>query len=89
MTKILLIEDELPLLESLTSIFELHDFEVTAVSNGIDGIGKINDINVQPDVIVCDINLPDVTGYEILKEAKSKPDKYKIPFIFLSAFADN
>lgn len=88
MTRILLIEDELPLLESLTSIFELHDFEVTAVSNGIDGMKKIKDIHVQPDVIVCDINLPDVNGYEILKEAKSKPDKYKIPFIFLSAFAD-
>lgn len=88
MSKILLIEDEISLLESLVIILEASGFETLSASNGKDGIALLHNAASSIDLILCDINLPDITGYEVLKEVKADHLLYKIPFIFLTAYAD-
>ncbi len=88
MSKILLIEDEVSLLESLVIILEASGLETISASSGINGLELLRTNADTIDVILCDVNLPDINGYEILKEVKADNVLYKIPFIFLTAYAD-
>jgi DNA-binding response OmpR family regulator len=83
MTKILLIEDDTVLRENTAELLELSDFKVITVSDGKQGLkaAKTN----PPDLIICDIMMPELDGYEVLANlSKNHKTKY-IPFIFLSA----
>ncbi len=88
MSKILLIEDEVSLLESLVIILEASGLETISALNGRNGLELLRGNADTIDLILCDVNLPDINGYEILKEVKADNVLYKIPFIFLTAYAD-
>ena len=88
MSKILLIEDEVSLLESLVIILEASGLDTISASNGRNGLDLLRKNFDSIDLILCDINLPDINGYDILKEVKADNVLYKIPFIFLTAYAD-
>lgn len=83
MTKVLLIEDDSVLRENIAELLELSDFEVLTAPNGKLGLKSIN-INI-PDIIVCDIMMPELDGYEVLSEVTKNTKTKHIPFIFLSA----
>lgn len=83
MTKVLLIEDDSVLRENIAELLELSDFEVLTAPNGKLGLKSIN-INI-PDIIVCDIMMPELDGYEVLNEVTKNNKTKHIPFIFLSA----
>jgi CheY-like chemotaxis protein len=83
MSKVLLIEDDSVLRENIAELLELSDFEVLTASNGKLGLKSIN-INI-PDIIVCDIMMPELNGYEVLNEVSKNSKTKHIPFIFLSA----
>lgn len=83
MTKVLLIEDDSVLRENIAELLELSDFEVLTAPNGKLGLKSIN-INT-PDIIVCDIMMPELDGYEVLSEVTKNNKTKHIPFIFLSA----
>lgn len=85
MTDILLIEDEHDILENMTEMLELSGMSVTGVSTGNAAINKLDQERF--GLIFCDINLPDVNGYEILDRFKSSPYFEETSFIFLSASA--
>ncbi|MAB48133.1 MAG: transcriptional regulator [Flavobacteriaceae bacterium] len=87
MTKILLIEDDTVLRENTAELLELSDFEVITAPNGELGLKAIN-INT-PDIIVCDIMMPKLDGYEVLSEVTKNSKTKHIPFIFLSAKAEH
>ncbi|WP_370391683.1 response regulator [uncultured Winogradskyella sp.] len=83
MTKILIIEDDIVLRDNTAELLELSDFDVIKASNGKEGLKLAK--TQMPDIIVCDIMMPQMDGYEVLEElAKNTKTKY-IPFIFLSA----
>lgn len=83
MKKVLLIEDDAVLRENTAELLELSEYDVTTAQNGKIGIEVAQ--NLLPDVIVCDIMMPELDGYGVL-EFLSKQDHTKyIPFIFLSA----
>jgi len=83
MKKILLIEDDIVLRENTAELLAFSDFEVITAANG--KIGAALAIVDLPDIIVCDIMMPELDGYGVL-ETLSKDDATKyIPFIFLSA----
>ncbi|WP_299113945.1 response regulator [uncultured Winogradskyella sp.] len=83
MTKVLLIEDDTVLRENTAELLELSDFNVITSPNG--KIGLKDAKKHLPDVIVCDIMMPELDGYQVLNRL-SKHNKTKhIPFIFLSA----
>lgn len=85
-TKLLVVEDDKGITNVMRGIFHIHEIDSTIVSNGKDAIEALQTLT--PDLILCDIMLPDIEGYEILKAAKSNVRTYTTPFIFLSAFAD-
>jgi len=83
MKKVLLIEDDLILRENTAELLEFSDYEVITASNGKIGLNMA--ITHLPDIIVCDIMMPELDGYGVLTAlAKNSATKY-IPFIFLSA----
>ncbi len=86
MTKILLIDDEEPYLENLNTLLEEEGFETVTASNGMDAIDAAK--SSQPDLIICDIMLPDISGYMILEELRKRESTSRIPFIFLTAKAE-
>lgn len=83
MKKVLLIEDDSVLRENTADLLVLSDYDVITTSNGIAGV-KVATSHL-PDIIVCDIMMPELDGYGVLKAlAKNDNTKY-IPFIFISA----
>ncbi len=85
---ILLIEDEKALRDSLKTIIEMSNYNTLEAENGVIGLSILADKSNKIDLILCDINLPDISGYDILKLVKNDPDRYNIPFLFLTAYAD-
>ncbi|WP_372916719.1 response regulator [Salegentibacter sp.] len=83
MKKILLIEDDVTVRENTAEILELSDFEVVTASDGKQGIEKAK--SELPNIIVCDIMMPEMDGYDVLTELSKIPETSGIPFIFLSA----
>ncbi|MGE5498197.1 MAG: LytR/AlgR family response regulator transcription factor [Syntrophothermus sp.] len=86
MYKVILIEDDQFLLENIETILEEEKFNVFTAANGRKGIKLIEEIH--PDVIISDIMLPDIEGYEILKHVRQNSEIQNIPFLFLTARTD-
>jgi two-component system, sensor histidine kinase and response regulator len=82
---ILVIEDEIQLSDALCAILRHKKFNVIIAYNGNEGIKALQENGI--DLVLCDINLPDIDGYEILKAVRSNKVLYQMPFIFLTAFA--
>lgn len=85
MKTILLIEDNEIMRENTAEILELSNYKVLLADNGRNGIELA--VNQKPDLIICDIAMPEVDGFEVLKKIKSSSAK-RIPFIFLTARAE-
>ena len=86
MTKILVIEDELAIRENITELLEAEDFEVFSTANGILGILWAKE-NI-PDLVICDVMMPEISGHEVLEEMREIPQTSLMPFIFLTAMSD-
>ncbi len=83
MKSVLLIEDDKALRENTAELLELSNYSVMTAANGIIGIQMAEDH--MPDVIVCDIMMPELDGYGVLQSLASRQSTMHIPFIFLSA----
>ncbi|WP_117883102.1 response regulator [Aureibaculum luteum] len=83
MKKILLIEDDIVVRENTAELLELANYEVFTAADGKMGITKAN--TELPDVIICDIMMPEINGYEVLNVLSKTIATQHIPFIFLSA----
>lgn len=81
--KILLIEDNDDIRENAGEILALAGYEVVLAENGRVGVELAN--KVIPDVVLCDIMMPELDGYGVLHVLSKNPDTANIPFIFLSA----
>ncbi len=83
MKQILLIEDDKALRENTEELLELSGYSVMTAPNGKIGIEKAKE--VMPDIIICDIMMPEIDGYGVLENLSSEESTKHIPFIFLSA----
>lgn len=83
MKKVLLIEDDAVLRENTAELLELSEYDVTTAQNGKIGIEIAQ--NLLPDIIVCDIMMPELDGYGVLEFLSNHDHTKYIPFIFLSA----
>lgn len=83
--KILIIEDELPIQQTLRDMLEINGHLVLSADNGTDGLKLASQ---RPDLILCDIGLPGLDGYQVISNIRVQPDTSDIPFIFLTARAD-
>lgn len=83
MEKILVIEDHLSVQKNIKQLLEKAKYEVLTADNGPEGIRLA--IKKQPDLIICDIMMPDMNGYEVLEQLSAEKKTFTIPFIFLTA----
>lgn len=83
MKRVLLIEDDKVLRENTAELLELSDYKVYAAANGKKGVEAARDFS--PDVIICDIMMPEMDGYQVLEILSDDPVTQLVPFIFLSA----
>jgi CRP-like cAMP-binding protein len=83
MKKVLLIEDNHEVRENTAEILELANFQVITAENGKVGVDKA--MNQNPDLIICDIMMPELDGYGVLHILSKNRNTAKIPFIFLTA----
>lgn len=86
MANILLIEDNENMRENTSEILTLAGHQVETASNGKEGVIKVQ-LN-KPDLIICDIMMPELDGYGVLHMLNRDPSTNHIPFIFLTAKAD-
>lgn len=86
MKKILLIEDDQIMRENTAEILELAHYEVATAPNGKIGSNLAKVMN--PDLIICDIMMPELDGYGVLHVLSKDPKTATIPFIFLTAKAE-
>jgi CheY-like chemotaxis protein len=83
MAKILIIEDTAALLDDLMDLLFFEGFEVMGAEDGVVGLQKIREH--LPDVILCDVLMPNMDGYAVIRELRNDPIIDSIPFIFMTA----
>jgi signal transduction histidine kinase len=86
MTRILIIDDEELLLQEIVEHLQLEGYDVIPASDGMAGV-KLARLHL-PDLILCDLMMPKLDGFGVLLELRSQPKTATIPFIFLTASAD-
>jgi len=84
--KVLIIEDNDDIRENIVEILELAGYSVHAAANGKKGVELA--MQELPDIILCDIMMPELDGYGVLYMLNKKPETAAIPFIFLTAKAE-
>ncbi|GEL12198.1 Response regulator receiver domain-containing protein [Flavobacterium glycines] len=82
MKKILIIDDEVSLRETVAELLMVIGFDVFEAENGNEGLKKVQEID--PDLIICDIMMPVLDGYGFM-ETHIKSEFSKIPVLLLSA----
>lgn len=85
MTKVLVIEDEMQTREIFIDCLEAEGFETIEANNGRVGVEKATEQS--PDLVVCDILLPGLSGYRVLETLRQNPITATIPFVFLTGKA--
>lgn len=85
MTNILVIEDEQTVRENILELLDAEGFEAMGAENGRIGLELAQ--QQLPDLILCDIRMPELDGYGVLTALRAKPITATIPLIFLSAKA--
>ncbi len=83
MEKILLVEDDLLLLEVMRSILEAEGYKIYPAVNGKQALDLFH--SVRPDLVVSDVMMPEMDGYEMLEAVRLLPAGVTVPFLFLSA----
>jgi CheY-like chemotaxis protein len=80
---ILIIDDNKEVLENTSEILELSGYNILAAENGKEGLKLITEHT--PDLVLCDIEMPEMNGYAVLSTLKNMPAMTKRPFIFMTA----
>ena len=80
---VLVIEDDPFILTNTLEILELEGFTVIAAEDGAEGIERAQ--SHKPDLVLCDVLMPKLDGYGVLKALRASPDTSEIPLVFVSA----
>jgi DNA-binding response OmpR family regulator len=84
--KILIIEDDLDVAEMLNAYFRVQGYDVFTVNWGEDGVRSCQ--TVHPDLVILDIRLPDIDGYEVARRIRGDRRTADVPIIFLTEKRD-
>jgi DNA-binding response OmpR family regulator len=83
---IVLIEDNEEMRDNIAEILELANYIVLPADSGRKGLDLIKEKN--PDLVICDETMPEMTGYSLLRAFKLIGNKYHKPFLFLTGGSD-
>jgi CheY-like chemotaxis protein len=86
MTTILLIEDSPEIRENICEILELENYSVLTAENGTKGLALAKE--TLPDLILCDVLMPEMSGYQVFDGLKEYDSTRNIPFVFVTANVD-
>jgi DNA-binding NarL/FixJ family response regulator len=86
MKKILVIEDQAPMRRNIALLLEMEGFEVVSSANGASGVEAAK--KERPDLILCDVMMPELDGYGVVQAVRAEADLATVPFIFLTARGD-
>lgn len=81
--KILVIEDDLDMIETLKITLESKDYDVVSATDGKEGLEKV--ASEKPDLIILDVMMPVMDGFSACEKLKSHPEYREIPVILLTA----
>lgn len=84
--QILVIEDEQDIRESLLDILTLEGYSVASAENGLQGLEEIS--KKKPDLILCDIMMPDMDGFEVMKKIRQLFPMFEIPLVYITALSE-
>ena len=84
--KVLLVDDEVGFAELLRDLLVMDNYEVEVAHDGQEGLEKLQTFT--PDVIISDVVMPHVSGFEMFKKVKASPTTASIPFLFITGFQD-
>jgi len=84
---VLIVDDTIKNLQLLGSILKAENYKIAVATNGLAAISVTNDIN--PDLILLDVMMPELDGFETCKKLKTLPKTKDIPVIFLTAKVEN
>ncbi|MGQ9890068.1 MAG: response regulator transcription factor [Aggregatilineales bacterium] len=87
MAKILVIEDDSTMLLNLVEMLEFENYTALGARSGQEGLALVE--ADPPDLILCDVMLPDINGFQVVKTLRANPSYARIPVIFVSARAGN
>ncbi len=85
--KVLLVDDEIGFAELLRDLLIMDDFQVEVANDGEEGLAKV--ASFLPDVIISDIVMPKMSGFEMFKRVKAMAEFSSIPFLFITGFQDD
>lgn len=87
MKRILCVEDEPEMIDLMRLILSRRGFEVSGASGGLEGLNKIRESH--PDLVLLDLMMPDMDGWEVYQQMKSDESLRKIPVIVVTAKAQS
>ncbi len=82
-TRILIVDDERETVNLLSAFFKLFGFETMGAMNGSAGLAAIAEHH--PQIVILDLMLPDMDGYEICRQVRDQPETKDLPVIILSS----
>ena len=82
MSKVLVVEDSPPQREMITALLKDSGLSVTSASDGIEALEQIQ--GARPDLIVLDVVMPRMNGYELCRRLKSDPNTQEVPVVMCS-----
>jgi DNA-binding response OmpR family regulator len=86
--KIMVVDDEPDILTTVGQMLEMSGFEVIRANSGKECIKKLTQSSGNPDLIVLDIMMPEVSGWDVAAKIKENPRWNNIPIVFLTAKGD-
>jgi DNA-binding NarL/FixJ family response regulator len=86
MKKILIIEDQAPMRRNIALLLEMEGFKVITAADGRAGLEAAR--KEQPDLILCDVMMPEMDGHEVVQTLRAEKEFATTPFVFLTAKGD-
>ncbi len=85
--KILLVDDEAGFAELMRDLLVMDGYEVELAHDGEEGLEKLQSFT--PDIIISDVVMPRLSGFDMFKKVKANPPTSDIPFLFITGFQDD
>ena len=86
--KIMVVDDEPDILLTVGQMLEMSGYEVIKAIDGKECLKKLNELTTNLDLILLDIMMPDVSGWDVAAKIKENPEWSSIPIVFLTAKGD-
>lgn len=87
MVKVMVVEDDMTLLENMSFELEMRGYDVMTASDGRSALDTLNAEAQPPDIIISDIAMPDMDGFQLLEQVRANPAWNNVPVLFVTAFS--